>query len=231
MKKLLSILLIVAITANVYADDNTSASSKDENSASFFTAISATYSMLNAKTTVDNKTDNNDMHGITFGPMFHVPFTNHFVSFFGFQYQFGIAKIEKYGIMTTGVEHDIKVPFKLGYSLDFGENNQFSIFAGPSFLFCVSEKAEIKYGSYTNEYDYISGKYKVYNKGSHKEGKSDDYKTMNVFDLQLGLGALLRFGSFGLRVEYDWGMLNRYKESADVKSNVGQLTAGLFVSF
>lgn len=232
MKRLLSVLLIVAITANVYADDNTSTSSKNDNSASFFIAMSATYNMLNAKTTVEKQTDNTDMHGFTFAPiMLHLPFTNHFVSFFGVQYQLGIAKTEKYGIKTTGYEHDIKVPFKLGYSTDFGKNNTFSIFAGPSFLFCVSEKAEIKYGSYTNEYDYISGKYKVYKNGSYKEGQSDDYKTMNVFDLQLGLGALLRFGGFGLRLEYDWGVLNRYKKSADATSHVGQLTAGLFVAF
>lgn len=49
--------MIIAIAVNVYADDNTLASSKDDNSASFFTTVSATYSRLNAKTTVDKKTE------------------------------------------------------------------------------------------------------------------------------------------------------------------------------
>lgn len=129
--------------------------------------------------------------------------------------------------------HNLIVPIKFGYSFKFGGTGCFSIYGGPSLNFIVSTMEHFYVNSDNYLYtDWVNGRY-IKELGGHKQsGKESDLKQMGWFDIPLGVGAVVKFGRYGLHFEYEWGMVDRWLDK-DIKGKyrADQLTAGLIVSF
>lgn len=208
-----------------------------------FIAITANYSFMKIEDNPlieERDFDKEIMNGFNVGLMAQANLVKGFVLVTGLQYQFTTysATVDDDGSFRDEVSftnHNIKIPLKLGYSAVFAKKGAFSIFAGPSFDFNVSTQLSSKQyydGNLEVDYsiDFVNGKYKYYERGEgSSEEKSSDFKMLKLFDVPIGLGALLSYGPVGIRVEYEWGMIDRMKSGAPFKPS--QLTVGLYYKF
>lgn len=120
----------------------------------------------------------------------------------GLNYTFITGEMVDEADVTTSL-HYLNVPIDLKYAYNF--NDDFGLFAvaGPKFVIGVAGK----------------------------EDSLDLYKDdgMNRFDIQLGLGAGVRYKRVSLELGYDWGMLNLVDTGDDstFKRDQFNLTLGL----
>lgn len=182
------------------------------------------------------KKDANDvmkktMNGFNAGFMMQNKLYKNLVLLWGLEYQFAMSKEEEGSITDKWMNHNIKVPLRFGFSIPFAKKSSATIFFGPSFDFNVStvRKREYRGGDY-EIIDYVNGKYKYDKKGEKGSGSDSDYKQMKFFDLPLGIGIIYKYSHLGIKLQYEWGLLNRSKED-DYKFKADQLTVGLFFSF
>ena len=225
MKKFLLLALVaLLVSPKVFAfgDDDHS-----------YTAFAMNYNYQDVKSSAAGLLSNNFMmHGGALGFTVHQKLVSCLYLTTGVTYQFTMRReyLEYYDFDL--INHDIKVPLKLAFSMAFGKNSVFSIHVGPSLDFMVSTQMNY-YKDYKNyEYfDMVAGKDVTRENGElTKETQSDDAKILGWFDIPLGVGAAINFGRFGLRFDYEWGMINRclnkeYTWKAD------QLTAGIYITF
>ncbi len=210
-----------------------------------YTGFTVNYCYQDVHTSVDDlkavwdgKADNL-AHGFNVGFYFQQNLYKGVVLVTGVQYQFTARinknlDLNKYFLPGYGdiqhFNHNIIVPLKFGYSITFDGTSCFTVYAGPSLNFVVSTMHNLRISSDNYQYtDFVSGKHIVKNNGEKKTTTSQDFKRMGWFDIPMGLGAVVRFGRYGLHFEYEWGLVDRWKESGKFRSD--QLTAGLVFAF
>ena len=97
----------------------------------------------------------------------------------------------------TVKEHSIAVPLNLQFTANVGENSKFFIFAGPTFSYGLSYKANLsaKVGNVS-----VGGDVNLYG----------NLVKMNRTDVFVGGGVGAQFGLIQVKVAYDYGVLDRF---------------------
>lgn len=209
-----------------------SAIEKSSNDAESYFAVTVAYSFQNITTGVKSNTNTELFNGFNFGYYLHRHLLSHLVFVSGLNYQFTIKGDTKSGISTYITNHNLKIPLRLGYSLKFGKNNSFSAYAGPSLDFNVSTQNEVRYSGDVTTTDVVNGTIKSEINGKKSSKKDSDYKSLNCFDIPIGIGIAFKFSKFGIRIEYEWGLVNRYIKDyrdAGAKWRSDQFTAGFLI--
>ncbi|MCQ2344922.1 MAG: hypothetical protein MJ002_08455 [Paludibacteraceae bacterium] len=238
--KLFTTLLALLFTAALSAQGTKSGG--DDIS---YTGFTFNYAYQDVHTNVDdlkavwNGKDDNLAHGFNTGFYVQQNLYKGMVIVTGFQYQFTMrvnrdVNLISYTLPGKGdiqyFNHNLIVPIKFGYSFKFGGTSCFTAFAGPSLNFLVSTMENLRVNRNNYIYtDYVNGKHTVKTEGSKTTETSSDHKRMTWFDIPMGLGAVVKFGRFGIHFEYEWGLCDRWKNSGKFRTD--QMTAGLVISF
>lgn len=181
------------------------------------------------------------LNGFNAGFMFQQQLYKGLVLVSGLQYQFTVSKNEEDDDLLLDVDlytmsHNLRVPVKFGFSTPFAGNWSFTVFGGPSLDFNVAmiEKTKFDNGDY-EQYDLVNGVHKYDIKGHSDRETDDDYKLLNCFDIPLGIGTIVKYKNFGMKFEYEWGMINRYHDhdddDDDAKFKTDQFSIGFFYTF
>lgn len=171
------------------------------------------------------------MNGFNAGFMMQNKLYKNLVLLWGLEYQFTMSKEKEDGITDKWMNHNIKVPLRFGFSMPFAKKSSATIFFGPSFDFNVATVRKREYGGGDYEQvDYVNGKYKYDMEGEKDSGSDSDLKQMKFFDVPLGIGVIYKYSHLGIKLQYEWGLVNRSKED-DYKFKADQFTVGLFFSF
>lgn len=173
------------------------------------------------------------MNGFNAGFMMQNKLYKNLVLLWGLEYQFAMSKEKEDGTTDKWMNHNIKVPLRFGFSMPFAKKSSATIFFGPSFDFNVATVRKREYGGGNYEQtDYVNGKYKsdIKIKGEKESKSGSKYKTMKLFDLPLGIGIIYKYSHLGIKLQYEWGLLNRSKID-NYKFKADQLTVGLIFSF
>lgn len=240
MKKFFLLVIVFSFTVALhplYGDDLS------------YTAFTLNYSYQDVHTDADyiktvwSGEDDKLAHGFNLGIHLQQKLYKKLVLVTGVQYQFTARFKENVSMPDVPLKgqlsgsgdikffnHNIIVPIKFGFSMPFGGTSSFTVYGGPSLNFNVAthQTFELNSKNYLF-YDYVNGRITEKINGSKHTDKSSDFKEMKWFDIPLGLGAVVKFGRFGLRFEYEWGLVNRMKHEGKFRSD--QLTAGILISF
>jgi len=212
-------------TPELPVKNQTEASSNDAES---YTAVAVDYSFQNITSGIDSHTETELHNGFNIGYFFHRPLTSHFLLLTGLHYQFTIKTQSSKSFMN----HDLKIPLKLGYSMKMSKSSSFSVYAGPSLDFNVSTQNREHRTGYDVTTDVVNGTVKGEVNGKKVSSSSDKNKYLGFFDIPVGLGVAFKFSMFGIRIEYEWGLVNRYtKDYRDMglKWRSDQLMAGFLI--
>ncbi len=185
------------------------------------------------------------LNGFNGGFMFQQQLYKGLVLVSGLQYQFTMNKTEDDDADTYLMSHNLRVPVKFGFTTPFAGNWSFTVFGGPSLDFNVAMIGKTKYdnGDY-DQYDYVNGVHKFDKEGYSDSESDDDYKQFKCFDIPLGIGAIVKYKNFGMKFEYEWGMINRLKGDGtdiidipapklleDLEFKTDQFSIGFFYTF
>lgn len=199
------------------------------------------YSQQKQLTTKPEMGEYQMLNGFNAGFMFQQQLYKGLVLVSGLQYQFTMNKMDYYHeslgeVDLYSMSHNLRVPVKFGFSTPFAGNWSFTVFGGPSLDFNVAytEKFKNDDGDYL-QFDLINGVCK-YDIEGHSDSKTDDeFKKYNCFDVPLGIGTIVKYKNFGMKFEYEWGMINRLKDNDDddddVKFKTDQFSIGFFYTF
>lgn len=213
-----------------------STSFKLQDAQSFY-SVTLNYSFYKVKD--DDFADVPTLNGFNAGFLAQSRLYKNLVLLWGLEYQFGYDKESGIGDKNRmwsnkWMNHNLKLPVRIGFSMPFGQYSSVTTFFGPSFDFNVSTVNDHNGQFDKDKVDYVSGKYEGYD-GEWEEnysGKSNEYKLLKVFDIPLGLGAMYKYKNFGFRIQYEWGLVNRCKgEMSNLKWHADQFTIGLFYAF
>ncbi len=119
------------------------------------------------------------------------------------------------GLPYTGrwSENFVDIPVHLNAIFDFGLVD-FGVYAGPSFNFDVGDFLTASDGSKSASLNMVDSKY------------------IKMFDLQLGVGAMIFIGPVSLRAGYSWGLLDKNGENlGNYKLNRNQFNVGIAYLF
>jgi len=176
-------------------------------------------------------------HGFNMGFTYQQALYRWLVMVTGFQYQYAMASDDVndfagFGLPGKGemsfYNHNLIIPVKLGFSLTFGGIGSLSLYGGPSLNFLVSTQTDYYYnGNYRSNTDLVNGVNISRINGDKTTTRSSEYKNMGWFDIPVGIGLMATYDRFGIRFEYEWGMIDRWKGGGKFKSD--QLTAGLII--
>ncbi len=184
--------------------------------------IQAGYSM---STNVNSEISLNGFH---VGPIYNMSIQGPISIQYGLLYNYLSKKSEGTIVGITGTStttaHRLDIPFRVAASFPFGNGINAFVFAGPNFNFGLMQKTE--------------GSADFWGIGSASSGgdniytlkMSGDKKLYSPFDLQLGVGGGIQFNNFGVKVGYDWGMLDRNNSDNFVWKN-NDLKVGVFYNF
>lgn len=170
------------------------------------------------------------MNGFNAGFMMQNKLYKNLVLLCGLEYQFAMSKKKEDGATDKWMNHNIKVPLRFGFSMPFAKKSSATIFFGPSFDFNVATINKYEEDGFKTEINYVNGKYKFDMEGEKESGSDSEFKTMKFFDLPLGIGIIYKYSHLGIKLQYEWGLLNRSKEDGS-KFKADQLTVGLIFSF
>ena len=171
------------------------------------------------------------MNGFNAGFLMQNKLYKNLVLLWGVEYQFAMSKDKDDGETDKWMNHNLKVPLRFGFSMPFAKKSSVTVFFGPSFDFNVVTNRRYEWDGNYEEYDFVNGKYKYDIEGHKDSGSDDDYKQLKFFDVPLGIGVMYKYNSFGIRLQHEWGLVNRFKEEDDYKFKADQFTVGLFFSF
>lgn len=104
-------------------------------------------------------------------------------------------------ITATTNTHSLDLPLRVAYTMPLDSKLSVFGFAGPNFNYYLSNKTNIKT---TGIFDTTTEGENIYN-----QENGDGKKYYSPFDIQLGIGAGVKYNNISIRVSYDWGMLDR----------------------
>ena len=154
--------------------------------------------------------DSKALNGFHVGPTYEMGIQGPISLQYGLLYNFA-TRSENSVSLTS---HALDIPVRVAATFPVGNSLSAFVFGGPNFNIGLSNNLKVG--------DVSTDLYK------DTEIAGVTIKGMSRFDLQLGLGAGLKYNNMGVRVSYDFGMLNRVK---DVDSKVNDLKVGLFYNF
>lgn len=170
------------------------------------------------------------MNGFNAGFLMQNKLYKNLVLLWGVEYQFAMIKDKDDGATDKWMNHNLKVPLRFGFSMPFAKKSSVTVFFGPSFDFNVATINKYEKDGFKMEVDFVNGKYKFQERGETESGSDDEFKKVKFFDVPLGIGVMYKYNHFGIRLQHEWGLVNRSKEN-DYKYKADQFTVGLFFSF
>lgn len=205
-----------------------------------FYSVTINYSYYKCKDNSDDYIEVPTLNGFNAGFMAQNRVYKNIVLLWGLEYQFGYDKEtnyadedKKYTSKSKWMNHNLKLPLRIGFSMPFGQNSSVTAFFGPSFDFNISTMRDYESKYDKEKWDFVSGKYEYKEEGEKgHSGHDNDHKLLKVFDIPLGLGAMYKYKNFGFRIQYEWGLVNRCKgDWKEAKWKADQFTVGVFFSF
>lgn len=154
--------------------------------------------------------------GFHVGPTFEMSVQGPISLQYGILYNYLTASGSFYGITGTETKHTLDVPVRIAATFPLTNNGLSAfVFGGPNFYFGIADNIKVSgYG--------VSSTTDLY--GNDEDGKYPR------FDIQLGVGAGLKYNNVGVKAGYDWGMFNREKD-ADPAVKANTLKISLFFEF
>lgn len=113
---------------------------------------------------------------------------------------------------STHSMHQLDIPVRVAATFPLSSGVSAFAFAGPNFNIGLADNLKVAVNSKSTTTS-------LYENENHSR-----------FNLQLGLGGGFQYNNMGLKVSYDFGLLNMYK-NADPAVRVNGLKAGLFYNF
>lgn len=162
------------------------------------------------------------LQGFHVGPVYNMAIQGPISIQFGALYGFHSRKeIEvKWGSLLDGksttTAHQIDIPVRVAASFPFGSGLSAFVFGGPNFNFGLALTNKTT-GTLLGVKD--NGTYNLYKNGD-----------ISRFNLQLGLGAGLKYNSMGVRFNYDFGLLDMNKRNNN-NYRIDGMKIGLFYNF
>jgi len=114
----------------------------------------------------------------------------------------------------------LDIPFRVAFTFPVGNDVSVFAFGGPNFNIGLSQKLKtvVSAGSLVS-----TTTTDIYNLDSNDDNKKD----YSRFDLQLGVGAGLKFQKLQVRVGYDWGMFDlNMQDNVTLKRNELKVSLG-----
>lgn len=157
--------------------------------------------------------DDFTLNGFQVGLNYNMPLMGELALQYGLNYSF-LTKKEGENIVLKTTGHYLDVPVRVAFGFPLGSEFKIFVFGGPNFNIGLAGKSVTSVG------DAADVTNKWYEENDHQAR----------FNLQLGAGAGVQFGSIYLKAGYDWGLLNlntdsNTKDNRKVRQN--QLTASL----
>lgn len=195
----------------------------------------------------DNKVTDDPLNGFNVGLNYDINIVKGLSIQPGISYTFltdkeqseNIANIQK-GKMT--VEHYLNVPIRIQYSVEVLRGLKIYAFTGPTFSVGLAGKKNYSVegsilgasinGDYS--YDYFSGKVSSDNISKDVLDKinTGNFPTYNRFDILYGVGAgVTLFDIIEVKGGYDWGLLNRLKDTDDARMSRNQFFVSVAFRF
>ncbi len=183
--------------------------------------IQAGYSMST------NTSNEISLNGFHVGPIYNMSIQGPISLQYGLLYNYLTKQSEGTFVGITGTStttaHRLDLPVRVAASFPLTSELNAFVFGGPNFNFGLSQKND-------GTADFWGlGSLDVESENIYKIEMSDGKKLISPFDLQLGLGGGLQYKNMGVRVSYDWGMLDRNNSDNIWKNN--DLKVGLFYNF
>ncbi len=97
--------------------------------------------------------------------------------------------------------HSLDLPIRVAYTMPLDSKLSVFGFAGPNLNYYLSNKTTLKT---TGIIDTTTEGENIYT-----QENGDGKKYYSPFDIQLGIGAGVKYNNISIRVSYDWGMLDR----------------------
>ena len=104
-------------------------------------------------------------------------------------------------IKSTTIAHKLDLPVRLAASFPMSNGLGLFIFGGPNFNYALSQK--------TNTTTSGLVEATVEGDNMYNDEMTDGKKRYSPFDLQLGVGAGIKYKTISLKASYDWGMIDR----------------------
>lgn len=146
--------------------------------------ISVNAGYVNTKLTTEGA---KAINGITAGVGYDMNIQGGFGLAWGLNYTYGFRSDEVSGETAKTSNHTLDIPVRLTYTFPISDSFSVFGFAGPKFAYSIAGK---------------TGDVNMYGKDGF----------FNPFDVKVGLGAGVNFSNILLKVGYDWGLLNAWKE-------------------
>lgn len=196
----------------------------------------------------DNKVTSDPLNGFNVGLNYDINIVKGLSIQPGISYTFltdkeqseNIANILK-GKMTVS-EHYLNVPIRIQYSVEVLRGLKIYAFTGPTFSVGLAGKQNYSVegsilGASINgdfSYDYFSGKVSSDNISKDVLDKinTGNFPTYNRFDILYGVGAgVTLFDIIEVKGGYDWGLLNRLKDTDDARMSRNQFFVSVAFRF
>ncbi len=162
---------------------------------------------------------NSSLSGFHVGPTFNLGIQGPISLQYGLLYNYLTTKNDYWGLANaTTTAHRLDLPVRVAASFGIGNGLSAFVFGGPNFNFGLSQTTKVESGIGSVEASNI-----------YSREMSDGKKLYSPFDVQLGVGGGLQYNNFGVKVGYDWGMLDRDNSNGVWKNN--DLKVGLFYNF
>lgn len=172
------------------------------------------YTSFNYKSTllgIERKT-NTPGHGVLIGANLDYMFLDNLGLNVGLNYNltFTSDETDNLGLGTKYKTsyHSLQLPVRLNFEYEIGSGLVLLAYAGPKFTFDIDAIHTV----------YING-----NKFGDSESLYKDNDNLNRFNIMVGPGVGIRYENFVVKGGYDFGLLNRWKNSKDYVAKFNQL--------
>ncbi len=157
--------------------------------------IQAGYSYEKQTISFSSLSISNTLNGFHVGPVYEMTVQSPVSLQYGLLFNRLTGKDKNSETSTTETLMSLDLPVRVAVSFPIQTGLNAFVFGGPNFNYGLSYKD--KTGSVTTD---------MYKMDENNDGKKD----ISRFDVQLGVGAGLKYNAITLRFSYDWGLLDRY---------------------
>ena len=168
--------------------------------------------------TVKSGDESYSLKGFHVGPTYEMSIQGPVSLQYGLLYNYLTAKEDFYGVAgATETKHVIDIPVRVAATFPIASGISAYVFGGPNFNIGLADNVKAT----------ALGVSKTINLYKKSEDLDAAYSR---FDVQLGLGAGVKYNNIGIKFSYDFGMLNRVKD-ADPAVKANDLKIGLTYDF